>query len=124
MTSKRTQTIAVYRRSVKLLGAGGGNGTPAAFATAWGTTHASRSVDEFDLGPLVDHLRQRSRVPIGEADASVRVGLVDILRRRGAMDAVVIAEIDPGGANRIVGTGSDGERLVCLHPSEMEFGRI
>src|SRR5215470_9146528 len=66
-----------------------------------------RSVDELDLGPPVDHLRQRLRVPVGEVDAAVRLGLADGLR--GAVNAVVVAETDPRGADRIHGTRGDVE---------------
>src|SRR6266478_3931703 len=82
------------------------------------------SVDEIDLDSLVDQFRQGLSVPIGEADASVRLGLADVLRLRGAVDAVAVAEIDPGTANRIVGTGGDGEGLFRLHALEVELGRV
>src|SRR5260370_37764807 len=66
-----------------------------------------RSVDELDLGPPVDHLRQRLRVPVGEVDAAVRLGPADGLRVRSAVDAVVVAETDPRAADRIHGTRGD-----------------
>src|SRR5271166_5055638 len=54
----------------------------------------------------------------------MRFGLADILRLRGAMDAVAVAEIDPRVANRVVGTRGDGERLLRLHSLEFELGRV
>src|SRR3981189_2387401 len=76
------------------------------------------------LVPLVDHLPERLGGPIGEADAAVRFGLADILRLRRAMDAVAVAEIDPGIADRIVGAGSDGERLLRLRALELELRTV
>jgi hypothetical protein len=70
-----------------------------------GLRDLSRSVDELDLGPLMDHLRERLRIPVGEADAAVGFGLADALRLGGAVDAVAVAKIDPGVADGIVGTG-------------------
>jgi hypothetical protein len=66
-----------------------------------------RSVDELDLGPPVDLLRQRLRVPVGEVDAAVRLGLADALRVRSAVDAVAVAETDPRAADRIHTGGND-----------------
>src|SRR5215467_973504 len=83
-----------------------------------------RSVDELDLGPPVDHLRQRLRVPVGEVDAAVRLGLADGLRVRSAVDAVVVAETDPRGADRIHGTRGDVEGLLRLHSLELELRTV
>jgi len=60
----------------------------------------------------VDHLRQRLRVPVGEVDAAVRLGPADALRVRSAVDAVVVAETDPRGADRIQGTRGNVEGLL------------
>src|SRR5262245_5924899 len=89
-----------------------------------GLRDLSRSVDELDLGPLVDHLRERLRIPVGEADAAVGFGLADALRLRGAVDAVAVAKIDAGVADGIVGTGRDGEGLLRLHPLELELRAV
>src|SRR5262249_27257939 len=74
--------------------------------------------------PFVDHFSQRLSVPIGQADASVRLGLADLRRVRGAVDAVAVAEIDPHAAHRIFGAGGDGEGLLRLHALELELGRV
>src|SRR5262249_17779096 len=83
-----------------------------------------RSVDELDFDSLVNHLGERLGIPIGEAHAAVRFRLADVLRVWRAVDAVVIAEIDPGTANRIFGTSRDGERLFRLHPLELELWAV
>src|SRR5215471_18763028 len=82
------------------------------------------SVDEIDFDALANHFRQGLSVPIGKADASVRLGLADMRRVRGAVDAVAVAEIDPGIADRIVGTGCDVKGLFRLHALEVELGRV
>src|SRR5262249_60458395 len=80
-----------------------------------------RSVNELDLRSLLHHLGERPSVPIGEADATVRFRLADVLRVWRAVDPVAIAEIDPGTANRIFGTGGDGEGVLRLHPLKLEL---
>src|SRR5215469_8040213 len=73
------------------------------------TAGARPSVDELDLDPLVNHLAQR---------------LADVPRLRSAMDAVAVAEIDPGVADRILGAGRDGEGLLRPHAFEVELGAV
>src|SRR4029077_3091810 len=70
------------------------------------------------------HFRQLLRVPIGEAHAAVRFGFADPLRRRRAVDAVTVAEIDPGRADRILGAGRDGEGLFRLDALELELRAV
>src|SRR6516162_6238528 len=88
------------------------------------TAGARPSVDELDLDPLVNHLAQRLGVPIRETHAAVRLGLADVPRLRTAMDAVAVAEIDPGVADRILGAWRDGEGLLRLHALEVELGAV
>src|SRR5690348_4142733 len=58
-------------------------------------------------------------IPIGQAHAAVRLSLGDILRRRGAMDAVAVAgQIDPDRADRIVRPGPDREWLAGMNALE------
>src|ERR1700745_4171474 len=80
-----------------------------------------RSIDELDLGPPVDHLRQRLRVPVGEVDAAVRLAPADARRVRSAVDAVVVAEPDPRGADRIHGTRGDVEGLLRLYSLALQL---
>src|SRR6202521_5459661 len=52
---------------------------------------------------LADHMREFGRVPVGEADAAVRLGLADRFRMRRAVDAIGgLGEVDPHGADRIL----------------------
>src|SRR5262249_53339759 len=53
-----------------------------------------------------------------------RTLLADVLRVRRAVDPVAIAELDPGTANRIFGTGGDGEGLLRLHPLKLELRAV
>lgn len=54
------------------------------------------SANEIDDGPAVHHACKVKRVPIGEADATVRFSLADFFGRGRAVDAVTRRrEIDP-----------------------------
>src|SRR3984893_13690616 len=67
-------------------------------------------------------MREFGRVPVGEADAAVRLGLADRLRRRRAVDTVGgLGEVDPHGADRIVRPLRDLHLLLRLNALEGEF---
>jgi len=53
------------------------------------------------LIPLWTILPNALASPIRETHATVRLGRADVPRLRSAMDAVAVAEIDPGVADRI-----------------------
>ena len=63
--------------------------------------------DKIDRDAFGNCVRKLEGIPVGETNAAVRLGLADVLRLRGAVDAVAIAEIDPHAADRIVGAGGD-----------------
>jgi hypothetical protein len=81
-----------------------------------------RSVDELDLRSFLHHLGERPSVPIGEADATVRFRLADVLRVWRAMDPVAIAEIDPGTATGFLGPAATVKGFCVFTPLNLSFG--
>src|SRR6266568_8515865 len=77
------------------------------------------SANEIDDGPAVHHACKVKRVPIGEADATVRFSLADFFRRGRAVDAVTRhREIDPDQADRILRPRLDGKFVLSFDALE------
>jgi hypothetical protein len=90
--------------------------------SAWGCANLAPLIQKHHHRCLADHMREFGRVPVGEADAAVRLGLADRLRMRRAVDAVgCLCEVDPHGADRIVGPLRDLDLLLGLDALEGEF---
>src|SRR3712207_2494872 len=91
----------------------------------YGTAAPSRPglfVQEANGCALPDHLRQGLDVPIGETDATMRIGLSDLRGLWRAVDPVgLLGEVDPHGADRIVRSRRDFQRLVGVYAPEAEF---
>src|SRR6266571_4878355 len=82
-------------------------------------------IQERDVGALADAAGEIEHVPVGQADAAVRLGLADLRRIRRAVDAVArLRQVDPHDADRVVGPRPDRKGPVGLDLLEAESGVV
>jgi hypothetical protein len=82
-----------------------------------------RLVDKIDRRALAHAPGEIERVPVGQSDAAVRIGLADPRRVRCAVDAVaLLGEVDPYQPDRILRARRDRQLAMGVTPLNRNFG--
>jgi hypothetical protein len=80
------------------------------------TGDSLRLIEERDRCAPANPLGKVKGIPIGQPNAAMRPGFADLFRVAGSMNSVGrLVQIDPDQADRVVGTGCDGEVSIGLY---------